>query len=186
MGTVGADINSIDIVEKGHNGTVIDDFMVALPPGTMAETLISACSRLEGVEVLWLSRYPDQWGIESDIVVIQRMSGQPDQAAQILTHDAPQVFHCQWAVLVDADSGLSLDCSRLSPELNQQHLARLEPLQQAHTVELDEEWLPGWGELAVAVAPLTKGRVLVLGRQGGPAFLNSEVLRLAHLCMIAG
>ncbi|HYI54918.1 MAG TPA: amino acid-binding protein, partial [Microlunatus sp.] len=55
MGSVGGDINAVEIVEKG-DGVVVDDFIVDLPPGRLPETIITACHRLDGVRVEWISR----------------------------------------------------------------------------------------------------------------------------------
>ena len=41
---------------------VVDDFIVDLPPNQMPETIITACHRLDGVRVEWISRYPEGAG----------------------------------------------------------------------------------------------------------------------------
>jgi hypothetical protein len=41
------------------------------------------------------------------------------------------------------------------------------------------------GDDLVAVAPLGDGRVVVIGRRGGPEFLDSELARLSHLVGLA-
>ena len=66
LGTAGADIAAIEIVEKAA-GQAINDFMVTVPPGALLDNLISACTAIEGVRVLWMSRYPENWGLASDI-----------------------------------------------------------------------------------------------------------------------
>ncbi|MDN5805244.1 MAG: amino acid-binding protein, partial [Microlunatus sp.] len=42
IGSVGGDINAVEIVEKG-NGVVIDDFIFGLPPNQLPETIVVAC-----------------------------------------------------------------------------------------------------------------------------------------------
>ena len=42
VGSVGGDINAVEIVEKG-DGVVVDDFIVDLPPDRLPETMIAAC-----------------------------------------------------------------------------------------------------------------------------------------------
>ena len=106
MGTANADISAIEIVEKGPD-YVIDDFILTLPPTTMPDTLVSACGMLDGVHVLWLSRYPENWSIESDIAALNRMSEDPEHSAEILCGAVPVVFHTQWAALFDvAEQGI--------------------------------------------------------------------------------
>jgi hypothetical protein len=51
---------------------------------------------------------------------------------------------------------------------------------------LPAEWLPQWGETIIALAPLNGERTIVVGRQGGPAYLNYELTRLKHLAALAG
>ncbi|WP_026378007.1 MULTISPECIES: amino acid-binding protein [Aestuariimicrobium] len=178
MGTVGADISAIEIVEK-QQGSVINDFMLTMPPNSLPDTLVSACNELPGVQVLWLSRYPENWGLESDIDLLDRISADPARASETLTAHAPVVFHSQWAAVVNADG--SSTTSQLAPELDDEAISALGPLDEAATRDLPEGWLPGWGETTIAFAPLQNGSALVLGRQGGPAYLVSEVRRLQHL-----
>ena len=45
--------------------------------------------------------------------------------------------------------------------------------------------MPGWGDTVIAVVPLSHGRCLVAGRQGGPGFLASELNRLQHMAALA-
>ena len=50
LGSVGADILSLDVVERG-TGYAIDDLIVDLPPGAMPDMLITAAENLNGVRV---------------------------------------------------------------------------------------------------------------------------------------
>ena len=45
MGSVGADINAVEIVEKKSDGSVVDDFIVDLPPNQLPETIVTACQK---------------------------------------------------------------------------------------------------------------------------------------------
>ena len=65
MGGVGADINAVEIVEKRADGSVVDDFIVDLPPNQLPETLVTACQSLAGVRVEWIARYPEGGGLQS-------------------------------------------------------------------------------------------------------------------------
>ncbi|MDO4411933.1 amino acid-binding protein [Cutibacterium sp.] len=183
MGTADADISAIEIVETG-DGYVVDDFMLTLPPTTMPDTLVSACDMLDGVQVLWLSRYPENWSIESDIAALNRMSEDPEHSAEILCGAVPVVFHTQWAALFD-DNGQVIISTALSPEFTPDGIARLTPMNRSHVTELEAGWMPGWGDTVIAVVPLSRGRCLVAGRQGGPGFLASELNRLQHMAALA-
>ena len=50
LGSVGADILSLDVVERGA-GYAIDDLVVELPPGAMPDSLITAAEHIKGVYV---------------------------------------------------------------------------------------------------------------------------------------
>ena len=185
VGTVGADIQAVEIVHKG-DGTVIDDFMLTLPDGAMPDNLVSACLQISGVRVLWLSRYPEGGGLEGDIELLERMVRHPDDAAEILTAAAPVVFHCHWALLIGTDPRpTALFSTPMAPDLTAQAWPQLAPLCDHPTVELPEGWLPNWGEVTLAAAPLAEHRRIIVGRQGGPAFLASELARLRHLAAMA-
>ena len=183
MGTVDADISAVEIVEKG-DGYAIDDFILSLPTETMPDTLVSTCDQLEGVKVLWLSRHLEDWGLESDIATLNRMAEDQQHAAELLTEAAPTVFHCQWATLFGPNHEV-LTSTALSPEFTSEAIAVLGAMDEPRSVELDETWMPGWGATVVALAPLSGGRCLVLGRRGGPVFLASEVKRLRHMAGLA-
>lgn len=51
IGLVDGNIQSVDVVETFPDGTVMDDIVVTLPKGVMADTLITASGTVEGVEV---------------------------------------------------------------------------------------------------------------------------------------
>lgn len=180
MGTVGADIHAVEIIERSDD-YVIDDFMLAVPDGTLHDSLVSACTRLDGVEVLWLSRYPESWGLESDIELLNRMTEEPAEAAEILTDAAPVVFHCHWAVLANRDTLQPVFATAMAPDLVDDVLTEFGPLTKVHDVHRPEGWLPQWSESVCLVAPVRRHRVVILGRQGGPRWLNSEIARLRFL-----
>lgn len=184
MGTVAADINAVEIVEK-YEGYAVDDFMLELPVGVPADSLITACTSVPGVEVVWLSHYPEAWGLQSDVDVLNSMTEEPDRAEVILTLEAPQVFRITWAVLVDRATGTVLAQSDLAPDLDSAGVAALGPLEELRDGELPDGWLPGWGETLIAVAPFRSDASIVLARRGGPEFLKSEMARLRHLAALA-
>lgn len=182
IGTVGGDIEAIEIVERGP-GYAINHFMVELATGMPTDALVSACAELPDVTVLWVSRYPSSWGIESDIETLERMSAEPDRAREILTDAAPIMFHCQWAVLL-SPTGQRVASSDLAPDLTPEQGKQL-LVTEVSRAELPTDWIPGWGASAIAAAPLPDESVIVLGRSGGPWFLDSELNRLRHLAALA-
>jgi hypothetical protein len=182
MGSVGGDINAVEIVEKGA-GVVVDDFIVDLPPGQLPETIITACQHLDGVRVEWISRYPEGGGLQSDLEALERMTADPANAAETLVSLSPVVFRSHWSVLLDVagDQVTPLAHTTLAPEFDTANAAPLAPFDTTHRLELQSGWLPGWAESTMVVVPLTRDRAIVIGRLGGPAYLDSEIARLHHL-----
>lgn len=186
MGTVGADIAAMEVVEKRPDGTAVDDFMLSLPAGAMPDSVVSACNALAGVRVQWLSYYPEHWGLESDIHLLNDMTAEHEQAAEILVEGSPVVFHCQWGLLVSrGEQRRVLFSTPLAPDLMHEFLAGL-PLEAPGRAEFEAGWLPDWPDTVIAFAPLRGDRSVIIGRLGGPAFLDSELARLRHLAALAG
>ncbi|MGI8458392.1 MAG: amino acid-binding protein [Propionibacteriaceae bacterium] len=188
MGSVGVDITAVEIVEK-RDDLVVDDFILIMPPGKLPDSLISVCQGLEGVQVEWISRYPEGGGLQSDLETLERMANDPDHAAETLVASAPAVFRSQWAVLVEvADQttgkGTVSYSSSMAPDFSPDTLRPLRPFDRAHRVDLPDRWLPGWSESTMLVSPLTLDRAIVIGRTGGPAYLRSEVARLNLLATL--
>ena len=184
MGTVGADINAVEIVEK-YEGFAVDDFMLDLPTGTQPDALITVCTSIQGVEILWLSYYPEQWGLQSDVDVLNHMTEYPERAAEILTLESPEVFRVNWALLVDRSTLQVLAKTDLGPDLDEAVVGVLGPLDSLRAAELPDGWLPGWSETLIAVAPFRGNSSIVVARRGGPEFLKSELARLSHLALLA-
>ena len=185
MGRVGGDINAVEIVEKG-DGVVIDDFIVDLPPGALPENIITACQALEGVRVEWISRYPEGGGLQSDLEALERMTADPGHAAEILVSLCPVVFRSHWATLLQVEDGSvrPIYSTTLAPDLTPEVAATFGPFESTHRVDLPSGWSPGWGDTTLVVTPLTGDRAIVIGRLGGPAFLESEIARLHHLAAL--
>ncbi|MGL4832693.1 MAG: amino acid-binding protein [Propionibacteriaceae bacterium] len=178
MGTCGANIYAVEFIDYEVD-RCIGDFMLDLPAATMADSLVSVCEAIDGCRVIWLSHYPENWGLESDIELLTRLTDDPEHAAEILTAAAPTVFHCHWALLTDGK--IALAQTTLAPDYSVPLLDQLGPLDQIHHVDLAQGWLPDWGEATCVVAPLSQGRTIVVGRQAGPAWLPSEIARLKFL-----
>ena len=185
MGRVGGDINAVEIVEKG-DGVVVDDFIVDLPPGALPENIITACQTLEGVRVEWISRYPEGGGLQSDLEALERMTADPGSAAETLVSLCPVVFRSHWAALMRLENGTAkpVYSTTLAPDLTPAVAALFAPFEVTHRVDLESGWSPGWGDTTLVVTPLTRDRVIAIGRLGGPAFLDSEIARLHHLAAL--
>jgi hypothetical protein len=187
MGSVGADILAVEIVEK-REGVAVDDFVVGLPPDGLPDALISACQGLDGVTVEWISRYPEGGGLQSDLEALERMTNDPDHAAETLVSSAPAVFRSQWAVLVEVQPdgrAVATYNTPMAPNLDSDQLKKLGPFDETHRLDLEGGWLPGYDDSVVVIAPVGDNRAIVIGRLGGPTYLDSEVARLRHLARLA-
>lgn len=184
VGGAGGDIRAIEIVDK-RDGVVVDDFMIHIPPETFPDTIISACHGIPGVRVDWISRYPEGDGLVPDLVTLERMTAEPKAAGHILTEASPAVFHTSWAVLITtAPEPALVTGTQLAPEFTAEQLAALAPFDTVRLLDLDDGWLPGWGETTLAMAPIRDHRAILVARQGGPDFLGSELARLKHLAAL--
>jgi len=192
LGEVGGDIVSLDVVERGPDGAV-DDLIVAMPAGGLADALITAARRVPGVVVESLRPYHGGQDLHRDLELVDRLAARPASGPALLVDGAPGVFRSGWAVLLEGDEASGRrarvrHASAGAPELDAMVLPWL-PLGSARRLDPDEPWVPErWGVLGIemAAAPLGRtGSVVLLGRPGGPRFRASEVLRLAHLAGIA-
>lgn len=187
LGANGADIISVQIVGRIGHDAVIDDFVIDIPPGRLPDQLISACQALDGVRVDWISRYPEGASLESDLEALELMTSDPEHGAESLTTSAVGVFRVHWAFLVERFSVAPVITfsTPQAPDLTTEQLRGLGPTASVRHLTPAPEWLPGWGEIVLAMAPVRGDRVIVAGRQGGPQFLASELARFGHLAALA-
>jgi hypothetical protein len=79
IGEAGGDIDAIEIVEK-RDGYAVDDVLLEMAPGTMPDSVVSACSVLDGVSVLWINRYAAGGNLFLDLEVVEALTEDPDTA----------------------------------------------------------------------------------------------------------
>ena len=71
IGEAGGDIEAIEIVEHRSEGTAVDDVLLEMAHGVMPDSVVYACNQLDGVRVLWISRYAAGLAsCERDLVVV--------------------------------------------------------------------------------------------------------------------
>jgi hypothetical protein len=183
LGDAGADIVSLDVVERGPDGAV-DDLLVQLPAGGLADSLITAARSVPGVVVESLRPYLGADDLHRDLELVDELAAAPDEALQLLVELAPGVFRAGWALLVTPEGVTAHSAG--APELTE---LSLPPVTTPRRVGADEPWVPErWGDLGIELATSPVGGpecAILLGRPGGPRFRDSEVMRLAHLAGIA-
>jgi len=188
LGTAGADIHAIEIVEHRSSGTAVDDVLLELPPHVLPDSLVSACQSLDGVRVLWISRYNAGASLRLDLEVVEVMTHDPRTALSRLVDLVPQTFRCDWAVAVRITTGdegqqpatTVLHATDTAPDLPPDVRAWSADPKRAH--RLPDH--PAWEGTVLAAAPVGD-LVVVLGRRGGPDVLESELARFGHLCALA-
>ena len=102
IGEAGGDIEAIEIVEK-RDGFAVDDVLLEIPAGTMPDSIISACSVLDGVSVLWISRYAAGGNLFLDLEVVESLTEDPSTARDRLVDLLPIAFRVDWAARVTAE-----------------------------------------------------------------------------------
>jgi hypothetical protein len=173
IGESGGDIEAIEIVEK-RDGTAIDDVLMEMNEGTMPDSVVSACNALEGVRVTWISRYAAGGNIFLDLEVVEELTAEPAMALDRVVDLLPVAYRSDWAMRIHRSKGVVRRTDAAPEQLpfvDIEQAARLE-------VEGDEVNL-------YAGARIDGNNVIVLGRRGGPDFVESELARLGHLVSLA-
>lgn len=190
LGEAGADILSVDVVERSA-GVAVDDLIVELPPGRLADTLITAAVSVAGVSVESIQRYYAGAGeAHREMELLEALATSPERAPALLVSAAPRIFRAGWAVVVryDERGPLVEAASPAAPDVADVDLPWL-PLARAQVLDPTARWVPAeWDALGteLAAAPLgDPDRAVLVGRPGGPAWRPAELLRLAHLAGIA-
>jgi len=188
LGTVGADILSVDVVERG-GGVAIDDLVVEIPSGRLPDALITAAESVDGVEVDAVRPYAGVLDTHRELELVEEIAAKPASGLEILAEGVPRIIRAGWAVVVEhAEAGaIRLASSNAAPETPITDLPWL-PLERATILDAEEAWVPEtWKELGteLAATPLGKpGKALLVARPGGPNFRAAEVARLAHFAGI--
>ncbi|MBC2932348.1 ACT domain-containing protein [Nocardioides sp. zg-1228] len=175
IGEAGGDIDAIEIVEK-RDGFAVDDVLLEMAHGTMPDSVVSACGTLDGVSVLWINRYAAGGNLFLDLEVVEALTEDPSTAPDRLVEMLPVAFRVDWAARVTP--GVDGVGARVV------HATDAAP--SAYDVEqvATPTRLPGDEVYVECAAPFGDDLVL-MGRRGGPEFLDSELARFGHLLGLA-
>jgi hypothetical protein len=176
IGLAGGDIEAIEIVEKRHDGTALDDVLLDTEPGVMPDSIVSACNAIDGVRVVWISRYASG-GLVLDLEAVEELTAEPTQALDRLVELLPRTFRVDWAARVHRGKGRVHATGAAPAELE------FVEIEKAVRLEIDEDGSDG--ETLYAGARIDGNEVVIVARRGGPEFLDSEVARLGHLAGLA-
>ena len=185
IGEAGGDIEAIEIVEHRADGTAVDDVLLEMAPGMMPDSVVSACGMLDGVRVIWCSRYAAGGQLFLDLEVVEQITENPEYALDQLVDMLPVAFRADWAIrLCRTDAGIKvLHATSAAPDLGEEQ-ARWFPLERASRLTVEPEWSQLSDNL-VAGMPVENEEMIVIGRRGGPGILDSELMRMAHLTALA-
>jgi len=189
LGEAGADIVSLDVLERGQ-GVAVDDVVVDLPRDGLPDSLITAAQAVSGVTVESIRPFAGPLDTHRELELLDELARAGEGAsAKLLAAELPRVFHSGWAVVLEsADPWVVAAASDAAPAIEGIELPWM-PLHGPRLLPSEEHWLPErWREMAIEMmaAPFGgPGCAVLLGRSGGPPYRRSELMRLAHLTGIA-
>lgn len=184
LGEAGADIQSLDVIER-TGGIAVDDIVVHLPSGSLPDTLITAAEALDDTYVDSVRPFTGGLDTHRELELIDTVACAPSRGLRSLAEGAPSALQVHWAAVLDGEGAEPLHASSGAPETWPD--VALAPMLTTpcavDTVETD--WVPQlWRDqdTALAAAPIgAGGPIVLLGRGGGPQFRPAEVARLGYI-----
>ena len=107
LGEVEGDIRSVDVVDYGANGVVVDDIVVDLPMGLLPDTLITAAQSISGVEVDSIRPFSGSVDRRGQIALLAKFSQHTknlDRALGDVVDGLPQTMTAGWAIVLGEQS----------------------------------------------------------------------------------
>ena len=177
IGEAGGDIEAIEIVEHTDRDTAIDDVLLETAPGAMPDSIVSACNTLEGVRVLWISRYAAGGNLFLDLEAVEELTAHGEHALNRLVEVLPDTFRADWGARIRRNGDHAADVLHATPAAPD--VFDWQPIKRADRLESADD------NNVLAAAPLGEDEMVVFGRRGGPDVLDSELARLGHLVALA-
>lgn len=176
IGEAGGDIEAIEFVEHSE-GCAVDDVLLDVEPGTMPDSIVSACTSLDGVEVLWISRYAAGGSLMRDLEAVEELTTHRTEALNRVVDLLPHTFRADWAARVRRTPAGGAEVVHATPAAPDAH--------DWHDVDRAAPVVSSDENTVLAAAHLRDGEIVLLGRRGGPGILESELARLNHLISLA-
>jgi len=105
IGLAGGNIEAIEIVEHRADGVAVDDVFLTMTDGVMPDSVVSACTQLDGVEVVWIQRYGAGGGLFLDLELVEEMTQRRSDARNVLVDALPSTFRVDWAARLRPEGG---------------------------------------------------------------------------------
>ncbi|WP_421841118.1 amino acid-binding protein [Mycobacterium sp.] len=189
LGSVGADILSLDVVER-NTGEAIDDLVIDLPPGAMPDTLITAAESLTGVRVESVRPHIGLLDAHRELALLDHVAAASDKASrlQALVDEAPRVLRVSWCTVLHSSQAElhRLAGSPGAPETRADSAPWL-PIERATALDDKADWVPQALrdlDITMVAAPLGDPHTAVVLGRPGPEFRPSEIARLGYLAGI--
>ncbi|KIH73890.1 amino acid-binding ACT domain protein [Corynebacterium glutamicum] len=194
LGIVEANIQSVDVVERFPNGTVMDDLVISIPRDVMADTIITAAEEVDGVEIDSIRPFSgtvDRRGQIQMLAAVAHQRRDITAAMEEMVDVIPRTMTSGWALVIDLKGPITRIAGSLAAPENDGTVPENIVLKEARMLNPENDpWIPeSWTLLdsSLAIAPIGKhGLALIIGRPGGPDFLASEVEHLGQVGDIIG
>jgi hypothetical protein len=113
-----------------------------------------------------------------DLTVVQLVIKEPHRALSIVTHAAPRLLDADWAVSFEPGQSYSRARTPTAPDV--QWVGRV-PMRSSRVSDSGMFTLPEGIRATLAVAPLSRAGVVLVGRNDEMAFHDTEIMRLQKL-----
>ncbi|HEY2043134.1 MAG TPA: hypothetical protein VGH11_10700 [Jatrophihabitans sp.] len=189
LGTVDADILSVDIVERSA-GHATDDLVVELPPDRLADSLVSAAASVEGARVESIRPYAGVIDPFRELELLEKLAVDRENAPAILADGVVRLFRSGWALVlqapeIDGEPSIVIARSAAAPEIDTLSTPWW-PATPARPLDADGEWAPEeWARIGTELAVVPLGADAILCGRPALRWLASEIIRISHLASIA-
>ncbi|NUP01744.1 MAG: ACT domain-containing protein [Nonomuraea sp.] len=172
LGTAGADITQVTVLDRGA-GTAVDDITVFCPESVPRQALVKSLETVDDVRVesVWSTR--EAAGTYPELEILKYITTAGERALTTLVDSLPVLFSADWAATA-ADQGILYASWRTPQGLVMPAPAPPRPA----ALTLDD----GVHAIHAPLPPLAL--TLLLARSEGPAFHRTEVHRLTRILEI--
>lgn len=181
VGNANADIESVTVLQGHEGGRAFDELTVDVVDSGHLDATVAAIEALRGFRVEGVACPAPPVSAHGDLGLVANLVQQPGRLVTTLADGLPSAYGAHWALVLrfdDPDAEPEVVARSSGAPLAPQLPLRSMPLR-----------LSCWSDdvSATAVAPLVGGPMAVLlARDGGPPFHDSEMWRLETLGTIAG